>query len=208
MFLDERQLTSALRDDIREERAREHGVSSAGGDFYGPFWADAKAHVFGRSDLTDTTAERIAVNNRRRNLYPRLRDGFLQWWNERRRWTNAPFTEIPVPTSQLKISGQDVTVKVDCVLAVKDGVREDHYVYPYWFETPVISDESARVALWFLTQALPQIDPGEIRLLDVMRGQNFAIERNPFQGNEAGIFSRRLERLVSARERLRSEYDF
>lgn len=36
---------SELRADIRQEIAREAQADSGGGDFYVPFWADAKAHA-------------------------------------------------------------------------------------------------------------------------------------------------------------------
>jgi hypothetical protein len=51
LFLEPNQRRSALRADIREELNREAGGEGGGGDFYAPFWADAKAHVFGTRDL-------------------------------------------------------------------------------------------------------------------------------------------------------------
>ncbi len=88
---------SELRADIRQEIAREAQADSGGGDFYVPFWADAKAHALGTRDLRQAVRERIAANGGRAALYPRLRDGFLQWWDERRRLTNAP---VQVETSK------------------------------------------------------------------------------------------------------------
>jgi hypothetical protein len=207
MYLDQRALTSELRMDIREERDRERGIPLGGGDFYGPFWRDAKDHVFGLSDLHDTTADRISGNDRRRNLYPRLRDGFLLWWNERRRWTNAPFEPIDTPTTRYRVPGIATTVKIDSVLAVQDGRGDDHYVYPYWFADPAINGEAARVGLWLLSQALPQILPEEIRLLDVIRGQTFSIDRDVLTGEEAAIFAAHFDRLSQRRRQLRDEYD-
>lgn len=56
MFLEEGPRRSALRTDIREDRARaaDNG-GEGGGDFYGPFWSDAKRHVFGMHDLHTAT---------------------------------------------------------------------------------------------------------------------------------------------------------
>ncbi|WP_298812261.1 hypothetical protein [uncultured Sphingomonas sp.] len=207
MFYGPRELTSALRDDIREDRDRERGQVSGGGDFYGPFWHDAKNHVFGFSDLTDTTAERISANDRRKGLYPTLKDGFLLWWNQRRRWTNAPFEPIDTPKTRFKISELDLTVKIDCVLAVQDGRGDDHYVYPYWFPEPALTEESARLGLWVLSQSLPQINPFELRLLDVIRGQTFALDRMPLQGDEESVFKRHYLRISQRRQQLRDEYD-
>ena len=86
IYLPEVPRRSALRADIREDRARAaDGGGGGGGDFYGPFWSDAKRHVFGVHDLHAATNGRIAGNCRRQNLYPQLRDGFLLWWDRRRR---------------------------------------------------------------------------------------------------------------------------
>lgn len=207
MYLDQQALTSALRSDIREDRSRERGVLTGGGDFYAPFWRDAKDHVFGSVDLHEITDQRVNDNGRRSNLYPLLRDGFLLWWNDRRRWTNAPFEPIDTPRTRYRVPGVNVTVKIDSILSVQDGRGDDHYVYPYWFPLPPLSEEAARVALWLLSQALPQIDARELRILDVIRGQNFALERNELQGDEADVFARNYLRLVQRRDQLLSEYD-
>ena len=65
-------------------------------DFYSPFWADAKGHVRGDRRPSAQTAIRVAASAQRRNLYPQLRDGFLAWWQERRRRRNEPFTVLDV----------------------------------------------------------------------------------------------------------------
>ena len=207
MYLDQPALTSALRADIRDDLARERGVVASGGGFYAPFWRDAKDHVFGLADLHEATDRRVDDNARRKNLYPLLRDGFLVWWNERRRWTNAPFEPIDTPRTRYRVPIVNVTVKIDSILSVQDGRGDDHYIYPYWFSLPSLSDEAARVGLWLLSQALPQINAQELRILDVIRGQNFALERNNLQGDESEIFTRNYLRLVQRREQLLAEYD-
>lgn len=207
MLMEPRELTAALRDDIREERDRERGALSGGGDFYGPFWRDAKDHVFGITDLATASAERIGANDRRRNLYPVLKDGFLRWWNERRRWQNAPFEPIDTPKTRYRVPGLELTVKIDCVLAVQDGVGVDHYIYPYWFPDPPLSGDAVRVGLWLLSHALPQVEASEIRLLDVIRGETFSLDRNPLHDDESEVLKRNFERLLQRRLSLRSEYD-
>ena len=207
LYLDQRDLTAALRDDIRSDRDRERGPAMGGGDFYGPFWKDAKDHAFGTVDLHDRTRERIEDNDRRRNLYPRLRDGFLLWWNERRRWTNAPFEPIEVPATRHRMPSVGITIKIDCVLAVRDGRGANHYVYPYWFPEPALADEGARVGLWLLTTALPHVPSDEFRLLDVIRGQTFSLERNALTGDEAEVLSREFDRIARRWRQLREEYD-
>jgi len=83
-----------LRADIRDEMASAAGAEKNGGDFYAPFWSDAKQHMGGASDLKLTTAARIELNKGRERLYPELRDGFLLWWNKKRRWINEPFEPL------------------------------------------------------------------------------------------------------------------
>jgi hypothetical protein len=155
MYLDQSRRISALRGDIREDMARDAGNIGAGGDFYAPFWYDAKEHVFERRDLHDATLERIQANPRRERLYPLLEQGFLLWWNSRRRWTNAPFEPADVMRSRYTVADLNAVVKIDSVLSVRDSQDEDHFVYPYFSLDPPLSEEAGRVSLWLLGQALP-----------------------------------------------------
>jgi hypothetical protein len=196
---------SALRADIREDIAREDGAGEGGGDFYGPFWRDAKDHVFG-SDLHVSTQARIDSNPARANLYPRLRDGFLLWWNDRRRWTNEPFRPADALKTHFQFPGLDAVVKVDNILAVRDSRDDEHFVYPYFSPEPPLRDEAARLGLWLLCQALPTVDATELRILDVIRGQPFSIDRNPLNGNEQEVFARRYQAALEEWETLRREY--
>jgi hypothetical protein len=206
LYLDPNRRISALRADIREDIARERGGGGSGGDFYGPFWRDAKDHVFGISDLHETTRIRIASNAGRANLYPRLRVGFLLWWDERRRWTNEPFRQAQALKTRFPFPGLDATVKIDNILAVRDARDEDHFVYPYWFPLPSLPDEASRIGLWLLGRALPNVAPEEFRMLDVIRGQTFSIDRNPLAGDEADIFRRRYAAALHQSEALRREF--
>ncbi len=207
LFLDANKRRSAILSDIREQIAREAGEDSGGGDFYAPFWADARAHVFGQSDLHEAVSARIAGNERRRNLYPLLRDGFLLWWNNRRRWTNEPFHPGTSLKSHFPFPGLAATVKVDSVLSVRDGVGAEHAVYPYFAPEPILTEEAARLGLWLLTRALPSVPPGEIRILDVMRGQTFSLDRHPLRGDEEVIFRRRYAQLLEDRATLLRGYE-
>lgn len=207
MYLDGAPRVSALRADIRDEIAREIDVPSNGGDFYGPFWRDAKDHVFGVNDLHDQTRIRIASNPGRENLYSRLRDGFLLWWNERRRWTNEPFNQAPSIKRAMRLPGVEAEIKFANILSVRDANNDEHFVYPYWFPTPTMTDEMARLALWALCEAFPQIDRNELRVLDVIRGQTFGLDRNPLQGNEPDIFGERHAAALRQWRQLRTEYE-
>ena len=207
LFLEANQRRSALRGDIREEIAREAGDSGSGGDFYAPFWFDAKTHVFGTADLHACVEERIAANAGRANLYPLLRDGFLLWWNERRRWTNEPFRPGQALKAHFPFPGLDATVKIDSILSVRDGRDQEHFVYPYFAPSPPLTDEAARWGLWLLSRALPTVQADEIRILDVIRGRTFSIDRNPLRGDEEESFRRRYAMALRERELLRQEYD-
>jgi hypothetical protein len=207
LFLDTKERRSAIRKDIWEDKAREGGRDSSGGDFYGPFWADAKNHAFGHSDLHDTVEQRISSNAKRANLYPRLRDGFLTWWNERRRWTNEPFRPGQPLKTRFRFPGLDAVVKVDSILSVRDGLDAEHAVYPYFAPDPVLSERAAQLGLWLLTNALPAVPAHEIRILDVIRGRTFSLDRTPLQGNEEEEYRRRYVELLRERDALRDEYD-
>ena len=207
MYLPLNRRVSALRSDIREELARERGGDGAGGDFYSPFWSDAKRHVFFDADLNDATRGRIAANSGRSNLYPQLRDGFLLWWNDRRRWTNEPFRPAEPIKSSYGFPNLGATVKLANILCVRDARDTDHFVYPYWFPVPAIVDESARLGLWLLHQTFPAIDPTELRMLDVIKGATFSLDRTPLVGNEAQVFVTRYAALLHEWDTLREEYD-
>jgi len=90
-FLPDSARVSELRKDIRQEIKKAAFPGGKGGDFHTPFWTDAKNHVAGRLDLAAQVDERIARNDNRVRLYPELSKGFLNWWNEKRRWQNEPF---------------------------------------------------------------------------------------------------------------------
>ncbi|HEX8584342.1 MAG TPA: hypothetical protein VF680_08025 [Allosphingosinicella sp.] len=207
LFLDAGPRRSALRGDIREEIARNAGEVGSGGDFYAPFWFDAKSHVFGTVDLHTCVDDRIAANAGRANLYPLLRDGFLLWWNERRRWTNEPFRPGQTLKAQFPFPGLDATVKVDSLLSVRDSGDAEHFVYPYFAPSPALSEEAARWGLWLLAQALPTVEIAELRILDVIRGRTFSIDRTPLRGDEEQNFRRRYAAVLQERETLRREYD-
>ena len=207
LYLQDGPLTAALRADIRDDLKRERGETSDGGDFYSPFWRDAKDHVFGTTDLHETTAARIDQNAGRANLYPQLRDGFLLWWNERRRFTNEPFRRAEALKTIYSVPRTAMVVKISSILAIRDSADADHFAYPYWFPQPALSDEASRLGLWLLSHALPGVVTTELRMLDVIRGVTFSIDRLPMRGNEEEIFRRRYATALRQWQELRREYD-
>ena len=201
-FAEQNRRRSELKKDIREERARLTGEPNEGGDFYVPFWADAKAHVFGALDLHQAVTDRIADNWRRKNLYPRLRDGFFLWWGDRRRWTNEPFQLGRPLKARFAVPGLAATVKIDSMLSIQDGTGAHHYIYPYFAPEPELRDDAARVGLWLLGQALPQVPHREIRILDIIRGRPFSVDQTPLLGDEEQRFQRMYEGLINERDTL------
>lgn len=206
MFMDESKRRAAIRSDIRDEVAKESGETGNGGDFYGPFWFDAKSHVFGIADLHQCVSDRIEANANRSNLYPLLRDGFLLWFNERRRWTNEPFHPGTALKTQFFFDDLQAAVKIDSILSVRDGHNEEHFVYPYFSPVPALSEHAARLGLWLLCSALPDVPATELRILDVIRGRTFSIDRNPLIGDEETEFHDRYRSLLRQWDELRREY--
>jgi len=190
--------TAKVRADARNFIRNQAGASSGGGDFHTCFWADAKAHAAGESDLVVTTQGRISDNWRRQRLFPVLRDGFLLWWNENRRWINEEIHALPDPVNAphdfLEIGGR---VKVENVLALRIGDRDLRLIYPYFSENPPLSDETARLGLWLMGQALRGHQIEQMRILDVIRGRTFSVDRLPLQGNEGAVFVERYARMLA-----------
>ena len=198
---------SSLRSDIRMEISKESGGASGGGDFYVPFWADVKAHVADQTNLNEQTQIRIDSNERRKRLYPQLADGFLTWWNEKRRWVNEPyeFLEDSVK-AQYPVPSLNSVVKVENLLSVKIGDNTHRLIYPYFSEEPTLTKESARIGLWLLGEALPSYQIQDIRILDVLRGVSFSTNDNKLNGNEEETFLYRYESILLEWNKLREEY--
>lgn len=190
MFAGPTEQRALLRADVRQDLARAAGVSSGGGDFYGPFWSDVKDHVAGRADLLDSTKQRVLKNSRRERLYPILAKGFLDWWNEHRRWTNEPFEIVRTPATTLKINDV-LNIRLENFLAVKDSDGVVRYIYPYFYEKPVLRNEAARISLWAIKNAFKGLQYDHFRILDVPRGRIFSPDRCYLEGDEKEVLIRR-----------------
>lgn len=203
---DPRLETSLLRANIRAELASEVGGSEGGRDFYSPFWADAKSHVRRLSDLRTETERRVAASMQRRRLYPMLAEGFLTWWEERRRRQNEPFTVLEAPVrGRCTLNGLGV-VKVENNLSFQIGDDGLRIVYPYFSDDPEITENSARWALWLMSQALPAYNIKDMRVLDVIRGRSFSIEECPQTGAEEAELRSEYRRLLDRWAELRLLY--
>jgi hypothetical protein len=188
---------TAIRKDARETMKRMEEGSAKGGDFPIPFWKGAKDHAAGRSDLSETVAEQIDANWRRKNLYPRLRDGFLKWWTETRRWINEEIAELPKTIkASFGFAELEGTVKVENLLCLKLGDDKRRYIYPYFSDRPALTPEVARLGLWLMSRALPQHDIDDMRILDVLRGESFSVDKCPLHGDEEEAFTLRYRRIL------------
>ena len=196
---------SILKKDIRLDRQKESGgTRSQGGDFYLPFWSDVKRHISGTEDLTHKTNERIASNARFKRLYPLLRDGVLDLLSAKLRWSNEPVEIIPQSVhGTLRIEGLGGTIRVRDALHAR--VRENYIriVYPYFSEEPALNEEGGRLGLWAMQQALPNLDPNDMRIIDPLRRTFFSPETTPFRGDEQGVFEDRYRLAIADWERLK-----
>jgi hypothetical protein len=148
---------SMLLTDIRNDRAKRSRESKKGGDFYGPFWADVKTHAAGDVNIVDRVEIHIGKNKTRARLYPVLRDGFLEMWNEQIRWRNEPFEFFPESVkSQFLIKELGTVVKIENTASITAWDGSHRIMYPYFYEAPPLSIEGAR-AVHNLTEAYPAL---------------------------------------------------
>lgn len=207
MFADQSRVISVLRADIRDEIRKQAGQAGEGGDFHAPFWFDAKNHVNGELDLRFAVAGRIAVHKGRERLYNALTKGFLDWWNNKRRWTNEPSTsEMLAVRGQLEFPRIGCTVKIENLLAMTIGASQNRIIYPYFSEEPSLNQHSARLGLWAIAASIDDYSKDELRILDVMRGRSFAISDVGFAGDEEAEFVERYEAILKIWNRLWEEY--
>ncbi|HYG27378.1 MAG TPA: hypothetical protein VD906_10765 [Caulobacteraceae bacterium] len=197
-----------LRTDIRYEIKKAKGLGNGeGGDFYVPFWSDAKKHVAGELDLRDATAGRIASNEGSRGrLYPKMRDGFLEWWEEKRRLRNVPFTLINGSIkARLEVAGLG-TIKVENTLAITIGDDGHRIIYPYFCDDPALSDEAARLGLWVMSQCIKGYSLKDMRVLDVIAGRTFSEAETPLVGNEGELFASKYAAILGEWNVLKATY--
>jgi hypothetical protein len=179
-----------LLDDIRKEIRKASAVRvGTGGDFYGPFWADAKAHVSGRLNLRLATAGRILENDGRSRLYTMLEAGFLLWWEEKRRQRNEQFTIIE-STVKARINLPNLgTIKIENTLCFTVGLDAHRIVYPYFSDEVVLPEEGARIGLWIMSKGIDQFSLRDMRILDLIQARSFSVADTPLTGNEESIFA-------------------
>jgi hypothetical protein len=188
---------------IRKETTAPGAARPTGGDFYLPFWADAKAHMAGTAELPGSVRSRIDRNSRRRNLYPRLQDGFLGWWNEKRRWINDPHELAGPVKARFVLQDIGLTIKVEGAVKINVRDRFDRVIYPYFAPDHPIVDPGARLALWVLTKVLPDTKPDEFRILDVFAARSFGIGDAPPLGDEEEVFNTKYAAMKTEMDEIR-----
>ena len=194
LYSNPRQQETLLRTEVRNDILKSQGGTVAGGDFYAPFWSDVRSHVFNVEDLHATVEKRIENNDRRALLYPILRDGFLKWWEESRRWTNTPFEQVRSPSVSYRFN-ELLTVKIEGMLGVRDALGIERYIYPYFSEAPALKNEGARISFWLLTRAFPAISVDGFRILDVSRGRIYSPDWCYLEGDEETTLQRKFYQL-------------
>ena len=205
-YADERERRRLLVADIGSDRNKEQNGGGDGGDFHGPFWADAKDHVAGKLDLREQSKVRVGSNKARARLYPLLTEGFLSLWNEKIRWRNEKFETYPISIkAALPIEELNATVKIENVVAVKIPDGSSRIVYPYFSETPALPIEGARLGLWALKEALTDFRTDDFRIVDVLRHSYFRPTEIPTQGNERELFVQKYGDALKEWRKLRGE---
>jgi len=207
LYLPDNKLVTKLREDIRNEITKEEEYSPGGGDFFGPFWSDAKNHVAGHSDLTEQTRIRIDSNTARARLYPQLEKGFLEWWTEKRRWSNEEFEFISERVKgRLSFTELGAVVKIENILALRVGDNSDKLIYPYFSEEPSVNEEAARIGLWVMASTFEKYSDEDMRILDILRGRSFRSSEVVFDGNEEQLLISKYSRILEKWEALKEEY--
>lgn len=196
-----------LRQDIRLDNKKQAGGNrKTGGDFHLYFWLDVKKHISGAGDLIDMTDERIKSNNRFKRLYPLLRDGVLELLSAKLRWSNEPVEIVPQSVhGSLKIEDLGGTIRIRDALNARVRGKYSRVVYPYFSEEPALSEEGGRLGLWVMQQALTDLDPDDMRIIDPLRRTFFSPQTTPLQGNEQEIFLNKYQSLIDEWLRLKHE---
>jgi hypothetical protein len=206
-FASDRLQQSLLLDDIRKDRTKEDGDRD-GGDFYGPFWSDAKDHVAGLSNLIEQTKIRVAKTKTRARLYPVLTSSFLEIWNEKMRWRNEPFEFAPKSVkAQLLIKELGTTVKIENTASLKIRDSTHRVIYPYFYEMPALPEAGARLGFWALKEALPDFRAEDFRIIDMQRRAYFRYAEIGLTGNEREQFLQIYDVLLKRWRKLREERD-
>lgn len=198
---------SILKEDIRLDRKKEEGGNrSRGGDFYLPFWSDVKQHIAGSNDLSEMTDARIRSNRRFKRLYPLLKDGVIELLAAKLRWSNEPVQIVPKSVhGNLRFEGIGGIIRIHDALHARVRGQYTRVVYPYFSEEPALPEEGGRLGLWAMQCALSEIDPDDVRIIDILRRRFFSPQVTPLKGNEESVFKLNYTALIAEWEHLKLE---
>lgn len=198
---------SLLKDDIRLDLRKETGGNrSKGGDFHLPFWTDVKGHISGIADLRQLTEDRISRNDRYKRLYPLLTEGILELLSAKLRWSNEPVEITPQSVHGIfRIEGLGGTIRIKDALNARVRGEYTRIVYPYFSEEPALPDEGGRLGLWAMQQALTELNPEDMRVIDVLRRSFFSLQTTPLRGDEEKIFYDNYSHLVDEWQKIKNE---
>lgn len=195
-MLDNEQAERALRREAYEDRRRTEYPGEGGGDFYGPFWSDAKSFAVEGTDLEVATTVRIDSHGGRRRLYSILCPQFMEWWQQFEGTMNEPLRPLNESVhARFDFDELGVTLKVDNLLSFQIDRERHRLIYPYFSETPPLSPTWARVGLWAMCQALETFRPQDMVILDIQRARSFSVREVDLQGEEEQLFLRRMTEL-------------
>lgn len=195
-MLDDDRARSALRREAYEDRRRHEQPGEGGGDFFVPFWSDAKAFAIHGDDLEIATTMRIERHGGRRRLYSILCPQFIDWWNRFEGAMNEPLVPLDENVhARHEFEELGITLKVDNLLALRIDRDRHRLIYPYFSERPALSTRWARVGLWAISETLDGFRPQDMVLLDVQRARSFSVREIDLRGDEEAIFTERMAEL-------------
>lgn len=82
-------------------------------------------------------------------------------------------------------------VKVENLLCLRLEVTDIGISTPNFSDRPTLTPQGARLGLCLMGQALPDLDIKDMRILDVLRGETFSVEKYPLNGDEEDTFKLR-----------------
>lgn len=88
-------------------------------------------------------------------------------------------------------------VKVENLLSLQIGNERFRYVYPYFSERPALTPEYAQLGLWLMSKAVSEHRIEDMRILDVIRGEAYSIDKYSLSGNEEAVFTDRYRVILS-----------
>lgn len=197
---------SALKREAYQDRRREEHPSESGGDFYGPFWSDAKSYATEGTDLELATSMRIERHGVRDRLYSVVCPQFIEWWQRFEGSMNEEMAPLDENVhARREMDGLGITVKVDNLLCFRIDPDRHRLIYPYFSEEPSLSSRWARVGIWVMSQVLEGFRVQDMVILDVHRARSFSVREIDLRGDEADIFAARIVELREVWEEILEE---